>query len=134
MRYWLVKTEPDTYSWSDLEKDNRTVWDGIRNYQARKFLMEMKKGDVVLVYHTGNEKAIIGTAEVIRESFPDPEDPEWLAVELKVKKKLKKPVTLSAIKARKKLQTMMLVRAPRLSVQPVQPEEFREVVQLSEAQ
>jgi predicted RNA-binding protein with PUA-like domain len=134
MRYWLVKTEPDTYSWSDLEKDNRTVWDGIRNYQARKFLMEMKKGDVVLVYHTGNEKAIIGTAEVIRESFPDPEDPEWLAVELKVKKKLKKPVTLSAIKARKKLQTMMLVRAPRLSVQPVQPEEFREVVQMSEAQ
>lgn len=134
MRYWLVKTEPDTYSWSDLEKDNRTVWDGIRNYQARKFLMEMKKGDVVLVYHTGNEKAIIGTAEVIRESFPDPEDPEWLAVELKVKKKLKKPVTLSAIKARKKLQTMMLVRAPRLSVQPVQPGEFREVVQLSEAQ
>lgn len=132
MNYWLVKTEPDTYAWDNLVKDKTTVWDGIRNFQARKFLKEMKKGDTVLVYHTGDDKSIQGIAKVTREAFPDPKDNEWLAVELAPVKSLKSPVPLSVIKTTKKLDKMMLVRSPRLSVQPVRADEFDVIIQLSE--
>ncbi|MCS6975181.1 MAG: EVE domain-containing protein [Cyclobacteriaceae bacterium] len=132
MNYWLVKTEPDTYAWDNLVKDKTTVWDGIRNFQARKFLKEMKKGDTVLVYHTGDDKSIQGIAKVTREAFPDPKDNEWLAVELAPVKSLKSPVPLSVIKNTKKLDKMMLVRSPRLSVQPVRADEFDVIIQLSE--
>lgn len=132
MNYWLVKTEPDTYAWDNLVKDKTTVWDGIRNFQARKFLKEMKKGDTVLVYHTGDDKSIRGIAKVTREAFPDPKDNEWLAVELAPVKPLKNPVPLSVIKTTKKLDKMMLVRSPRLSVQPVRADEFDVIIQLSE--
>ncbi len=132
MNYWLVKTEPETYAWADLVKDKSTVWDGIRNFQARNFIKQMKKGDTVLVYHTGDDKSVQGIAKVTREAFPDPKDKEWVAVELSALKPLKKPVPLSLIKTVKQLNKMMLVRSPRLSVQPVTADEFDLIIQLSE--
>jgi predicted RNA-binding protein with PUA-like domain len=133
MNYWLVKTEPETYSWDDLIRDKKTTWDGVRNFQARSNLKAMKKGDVVFFYHTGDEKSVVGLAEVTKEFFPDPKDKEWAAVELAPKKKLKASVTLAAVKSDKKLAAMALVRVARLSVQPVKKEEFDRVIELSEA-
>jgi predicted RNA-binding protein with PUA-like domain len=133
MNYWLVKTEPDTYSWDNLVKDKSAVWDGIRNFQARTNLKAMKKGDTVLVYHTGDEKAIIGIGKITQEFFPDPKDNAWVAVELSAGKKLKKPVTLAQVKADKRLANMALVRVARLSVQPVKESEFDLIIQLSES-
>ncbi|MBS1681054.1 MAG: EVE domain-containing protein [Bacteroidetes bacterium] len=132
MNYWLVKTEPGTYSWNDLMRDKKTTWDGVRNFQARSNLKAMKKGDLAFVYHSGDEKAVIGIAEITKEFFPDPKDKEWAAVEIGFKKKLKNPVTLSTVKATKKLANMYLVRAARLSVQAVTQEEFDLVMALSE--
>lgn len=132
MNYWLVKTEPDTYAWQNLVREKTAVWDGIRNFQARNFLKQMKKGDMVLVYHTGNDKAVQGIAKVIREAFPEPEDKNWLAVELAPVKPLKNPVSLATIKQQKVLSNMMLVRAPRLSVQPVSATEFDAILKLGE--
>ncbi|GIV37594.1 MAG: ubiquinol-cytochrome c reductase [Cyclobacteriaceae bacterium] len=132
MNYWLVKTEPDTYAWQNLVRDKTAVWDGIRNFQARNFLKQMKKGDMVLVYHTGNDKAVQGIAKVIREAFPEPEYKNWLAVELAPVKPLKNPVPLAVIKQQKALANMMLVRAPRLSVQPVSATEFDAILKLGE--
>lgn len=131
MNYWLVKTEPGTYSWDDLEKDKKTTWDGVRNFQARNHLKSMKKGDRVFIYHTGEEKAIIGIANIIKESFPDPKAGDWIVVDLAPDKKLKKPVTLAQIKATKSLAGMVLVRSSRLSVQPVQEDEFNKVISLA---
>jgi predicted RNA-binding protein with PUA-like domain len=131
MAYWLVKTEPETYSWDDLVKDKKTVWDGVRNFQARTNLKAMKQGDVVFVYHTGDEKAVVGIAKVARDPYPEPKDKDWIAVDLAPEKKLKKSVALSQIKADKRLADMVLVRAARLSVQPVKPEEFDLIVALS---
>lgn len=133
MNYWLVKTEPDSYSWSDLVKDKKTVWDGVRNFQARSHLKKMEKGDVVFIYHTGDEKAIVGTAQVSKAAYADPKDAEWVVVELSAGKALKNPVTLAQIKADKRLSDMVLVRASRLSVQPVKPTEFDLITGLSEA-
>src|ERR1041385_9493892 len=133
MSYWLVKTEPETYSWDDLVRDKKTTWDGVRNFQARSNLKAMKKGDLVFVYHSGEEKSIIGIAEISKEFFPDPKDKEWAAVEISFNKKLKNPVTLSAVKSNKKLSNMYLVRAARLSVQAVTKEEFDLVISMSEA-
>lgn len=133
MNYWLVKTEPDSYSWSDLVKDKKSVWDGIRNFQARSNLKKMEKGDVVFVYHTGDEKAIIGTATVSKAAYPDPKDAEWVVVELSAGKALKNPVTLAQIKKDERLSDMVLVRASRLSVQPVKLSEFNLITALSEA-
>ncbi|MGC4022017.1 MAG: EVE domain-containing protein [Cyclobacteriaceae bacterium] len=133
MNYWLVKTEPGTYSWDDLIRDKKTTWDGVRNFQARSNLKAMKKGDLVFVYHSGEEKAVIGIAEITKEFFPDPKDKEWAAVEIGFKKKLKNPVTLATVKATKKLSNMYLVRAARLSVQAVTKDEFDSVIALSEA-
>jgi predicted RNA-binding protein with PUA-like domain len=132
MNYWLVKTEPGTYSWDDLVRDKKTTWDGVRNFQARSNLKAMKKGDLVLFYHTGDEKSIVGIAEVSKEFFPDPKDKDWAAIEIINKRKLKKPVTLPSIKSDKRLLNMYLVRAARLSVQAVKKEEFDIVLQLSE--
>ncbi len=133
MNYWLVKTEPETYSLDDLSRDKKTTWDGVRNFQARSNLKAMKKGDIAFVYHTGEEKAVVGLAEITKEFFPDPKDKEWAAVEIGYKKKLKNSVSLSAVKAEKKLSNMYLVRAARLSVQPVTKDEFDLVMAMSEA-
>ncbi len=132
MNYWLVKSEPSVYAWADLQRDKKTVWDGVRNFQARNHLKAMKMGDWVLVYHSMEEKAAVGIAEVTREAFADPRDNEWAAVELTAKKALKKPVTLAAIKATKALANMVLVKNSRLSVQPVKKEEFDLVLGMSE--
>ncbi|MGC1240111.1 MAG: EVE domain-containing protein [Chryseosolibacter sp.] len=133
MNYWLVKTEPDSYSWNDLVKDKKTVWDGIRNFQARSNLKKMEKGDVVFIYHTGDEKAIVGQGQVAKSAFADPKDAEWTAVELSAGKPLKKAVTLAQIKSDKRLSDMVLVRASRLSVQPVKQSEYDVIIGLSES-
>ena len=132
MNYWLIKTEPDTYSWDDLLKQKKGVWDGVRNFQARSHLKAMKKGDFAFFYHTGDEKSIIGIAQVTKEAFPDPTDKDWLAVEISPEKKLKKPVALSQVKADKRLKDMKLVKVARLSVQPVTQDEFEYIISLSE--
>jgi predicted RNA-binding protein with PUA-like domain len=133
MNYWLVKTEPETYSLDDLSRDKKTTWDGVRNFQARSNLKAMKKGDIAFVYHTGEVKAVVGLAEITKEFFPDPKDKEWAAVEIGYKKKLKRPVSLSEVKAEKKLTNMYLVRAARLSVQSVTKEEFDLIMAMSES-
>jgi predicted RNA-binding protein with PUA-like domain len=132
MNYWLVKTEPDTFSFDDLLKDKKTVWDGVRNFHARNNLKNMKTGDTVFVYHTGEQKAIIGLAKVVKAGYPEPDDNQWIAVDLSGEKKLKNPVTLAQIKADKRLNDMVLVRASRLSVQPVTEKEFELILALSE--
>lgn len=131
MNYWLLKTEPDTYSWHDLVRDKKGVWDGVRNFQARRHLKTMAKGDVAMIYHTGEEKAIVGLATVTRDPYPEPKDPAWVAVDLSPYKPLKNPVALSVIRKDKNLAGMVLVKAARLSVQPVRPEEFKRILELS---
>jgi predicted RNA-binding protein with PUA-like domain len=132
MNYWLLKTEPDTFSWEDLVRDKKTGWDGVRNFQARSHLKAMKKGDLAFVYHTGEEKSVVGIAKVTKDNYPDPQDNEWVAVEIAPVNKLKNPVTLAQIKADKRFTNMVLVKASRLSVQPVKKEEFDMIVALSE--
>ncbi|HRW98242.1 MAG TPA: EVE domain-containing protein [Cyclobacteriaceae bacterium] len=132
MNYWLMKTEPGTYSWDDLVKDKKTIWDGVRNFQARSNIKAMKKGDTIFIYHSGEGKEIVGLAKVSKEHFPDPKDKEWSVVEISADKKLKRPVTLAEVKATKKLSDMVLVRSSRLSVQPVKKEEFDLVIQMSQ--
>jgi predicted RNA-binding protein with PUA-like domain len=132
MNYWLVKTEPETYSWDDLVKEKKGVWDGVRNFQARSHMKAMKKGDIVFVYHTGDVKSIVGIAKVVTDPYPEPRDVAWTAVDLSPDKKLKKPISLAQVKADKKLANMVLVRASRLSVQPVKEEEFKYILTLSQ--
>lgn len=134
MNYWLVKTEPETYSFDTLLSDKKTIWDGIRNYQARNYLKDMKKGDWVLVYHTGSAKEIYGIAKVTKPAFPDPADTEWLAIELAPVQKLKSPVPLTKIKTDTKLNSMVLLKNSRLSVQPITTSEFDRIIELSEKQ
>jgi predicted RNA-binding protein with PUA-like domain len=132
MNYWLVKSEPGTFSWDDLVRDKKTVWDGVRNFQARNNLKNMKKGDLTFFYHSGEDKAIVGIGKIIKEGYPEPNDNDWVAVDIAPDKKLKKPVTLAQIKADKRLASMVLVKASRLSVQPVKAEEFDLIIALSE--
>ncbi|HMG93846.1 MAG TPA: EVE domain-containing protein [Chryseolinea sp.] len=132
MNYWLLKTEPDTFSWEDLARDKKTGWDGVRNFQARSHLKAMKKGDLAFVYHTGDEKSVVGIAKITKDNYPDPTDNEWVAVEIAPVSKLKNPVGLAQIKADKRFTNMVLVKASRLSVQPVKKEEFDMIVALSE--
>src|SRR5215210_5025583 len=134
MAYWLVKSEPSTYSWDQLVKDKQTVWDGIRNYAARNHLKAMKKGDEVFFYHSNEGVEIVGIAKVSKEHYQDPttDDENWVVVDLKPFKKLKKPVTLSQVKADKRLSNMALVRLGRLSVQPVTDEERKVIMELAE--
>jgi len=132
MNYWLMKTEPSTFSWDDLVRDKKAVWDGVRNFQARNNLKAMKKGDFAFIYHSMDDKAVIGIAEITREYFPDPKDNDWVAVEIKPIKKLKTAVHLSAVKQEKQLANMVLVNNSRLSVQPVRKEEFDLVIAMGE--
>ncbi len=131
MNYWLLKTEPDTYSWDDLVREKKCTWDGVRNFQARSHMKAMKKGDIAFIYHTGDEKSIVGVATVTNPPYADPKDQDWVVVDLAPKKKLKNPVSLSQIKSDKRLSDMVLVRASRLSVQPVKPDEFDYIVGIS---
>jgi predicted RNA-binding protein with PUA-like domain len=134
MAYWLVKSEPSTYSWEQFKKDGTTTWDGVRNYAARNHLRAMKKNDEVFFYYSMEEHAIVGTAKVSGEAFQDPTTNEeaWVAVELKAGKKLKKPVDLKTIKAHPALKDMALVRISRLSVSPVTDKEWQVIMELSE--
>jgi predicted RNA-binding protein with PUA-like domain len=129
MAYWLLKTEPDSYSWDDQVKRGAKgdAWTGVRNFRARQHLTAMKKGDLAFFYHTGDEKQVVGIVEVIREAYPDPTDKDGVfkAVDIKAVKPLKQPVTLAAVKADKRLKDMVLARQPRLSVQPVTAEEWK---------
>lgn len=135
MNYWLIKSEPVVYSWENLERDKKTFWDGVRNFQARNNLKAMKNGDLCLYYHSNEDKANVGVAKVVKEHYPDPtaDDPTWVAVEVAPEFKLKKPVPLALVKANPKLTDMVLVRNSRLSVQPVKKEEFDEILAMSEA-
>ena len=132
MNYWMVKQEPEAYSWDDLVKDGATSWTGVRNFQARNNLRAMKKGDFVFFYHSNEDKAIIGISKIIKEGYPEPKDANWVAVDIAPDKKLKNSVSLAQIKADKRLANMVLVKASRLSVQPVKPEEFDLILALSE--
>jgi predicted RNA-binding protein with PUA-like domain len=131
MNYWMVKTEPTSYSWEDFTQKGEDVWDGVRNYQARNFLKEMEKGDSVLFYHSGKEKAVVGIAEVSEEAFPDPKDQAWSAVRIKVKTSLKGSVSLAAIKEEDRLSEMLMLKQSRLSVMSVTKEEFDLIVKMS---
>lgn len=133
MAYWLVKSEPKAYSWDQLVKDEQTVWSGVRNYAARLHLRNMKKGDDVFFYHSNEGTDIVGIAKVLKEAYQDPTtgDERWVAVDLKVHKKLKKPVALDAIKKDKRLANMALVRISRLSVQPVTDKEHDVIMELA---
>ena len=127
----MVKQEPDAYSWDDFVKDGATDWTGVRNFQARNNLKEMKKGDKVLFYHSNIGKEVVGIAEVSKEAFPDPTDEKWFATELKPVKPLKKPVTLAQIKANLALADLKLVRQSQLSVMPVTKDEYYEILSMS---
>jgi len=133
MAYWLVKSEPDAYSWEQLVKDKETVWSGVRNYAARINLRAMKKGDQVLFYHSNEGLDIVGIAKVVKEAYQDPttDDNAWAAVDIKAFKKLKQPVSRDTIKADKRLANMALVRLGRLSVQPVTDEEWDIVMKMA---
>ena len=131
-QYWLVKSEPETYSWDDLVRDKRTDWTGVRNYAARINLNTMRSGDEVLFYHSGESKSIVGVAKVTKPAFPDTtaDEPGWVAVELAPAKPFSTPLTLAQIKADATLKAMELVRQSRLSVSPVRPAEFTRVLKL----
>ena len=133
MAYWLIKSEPSTYSWDKLVKEGQTLWDGVRNYAARNNLRAMKKGDLAFFYHSNEGVEIVGIAKVAKEAYQDPttEDAAWLVVDFKPHKKLKKPVTLVQIKADKRLANMDLVRLGRLSVQTVKEDEWDIVMEMA---
>jgi predicted RNA-binding protein with PUA-like domain len=132
MNYWLVKSEPDAYSWHDFEKEKKAVWDGVRNYQARNNLKEMKKGDMVLFYHSVSHKEVVGIARVTKEHYPDPtaNDDKWVVVEMVPEQKLDKPVKLEEIKKDERLSNIALIRQSRLSVMPLKREEFDTIVEM----
>jgi predicted RNA-binding protein with PUA-like domain len=135
MAYWLLKSEPDDYSWDDQVKKGAKgeAWTGVRNFTARTNLKEMKKGDKFFFYHTGDEKQVVGIGEVTREAFPDPtadKGEAWVAVQTVADKPLPKPVTLAAVKAESKLKAMALVKYGRLSVQPVTADEWKIVCKM----
>ena len=132
MNYWLVKSEPNTYSWDDLVKEGTTTWDGVRNYQARNNLKAMKKGDPVLYYHSNIGKEVVGVAKVIKEFYQDPttDDDRWVVVDIEPVSKFKTPVTLADIKATKSLQKVPLVTHSRLSVMPVAKKDFDTIIKM----
>ena len=132
-KYWLLKSEPSTWSWEDQVQSKIDMWDGVRNYQARNNLIKMKKGDHCFFYHSVNEKSVIGIVEVHKEHYPDPTDnsKRFVAIDVKALKKLKYPVTLDRIKKNKKLQKISLIKQSRLSVMPLTIKEFKEIIKLS---
>ena len=133
MNHWLVKSEPFKYSWEQFNKDGRTFWDGVRNYQARNNLKAMKKGDLVLFYHSNEGKEVVGIAKVMKEFYQDPttDNPNWVVVDLVPIEALKNPVTLEQIKADPYLADIALVRQGRLSVMPLKAAEFDRILALS---
>lgn len=133
MAHWLVKSEPFKYSWDQFVKDKKTFWDGVRNYAARNFLRDMKKGDQVFFYHSNEGLEIVGIARVIKEHYPDPTTDEdaWVVVDLEPVKRLHEPVSLKQIKAEPRLASMALLKLSRLSVTPVTPEEWKLILEMS---
>jgi len=132
MNYWLVKSDPETYSWSKMKSDKRTFWDGVRNFQARNYLKEMKLGDLVLFYHSQSDKSIVGITKVVKEHYPDPttNDDRWVVVDLEAIEDLKNPVTLEQIKQNPILSNIPLVKQQRLSVMPLTEEQYKEILKL----
>jgi predicted RNA-binding protein with PUA-like domain len=135
MAYWLLKTEPDCYAWADLQRDKKTLWDGVTNALALKNIRSMKKGDLALIYHTGNERAAVGIAEIVSPPYPDPkeQDDKIVVVDLKAKKKLPEPVGLDVIKADKVFTGWILLRIGRLSVVPVPESMWKRIMELAGA-
>ena len=131
--YWLLKSEPNTWSWDDQVKSKIDMWDGVRNYQARNNLMKMKKKDLCFFYHSISEKSIVGIVEVVKEHYPDPTDKKnkFVVVDVKAIKKLKHPVSLEEIKNNKKLKNIALIKQSRLSVMPVTKLEWNEILKIS---
>jgi predicted RNA-binding protein with PUA-like domain len=132
MAYWLMKSEPETYSWQRLVKEGRTGWDGVRNHQAAQNLKAMKKGDKAFFYHSGDDKEIVGVVEVTKEAYPDPSDAagRFVMVDVKPLQPLPKPVTLAEVKAEKALADMLLVRHSRLSVSPVDEKAWKLIAKM----
>jgi len=133
MAYWLLKTEPGTYSYDDLERERKTVWNGVTNNLALKHIRSMAKGDLAFVYHTGDEKSIVGIAEIVSPAYPDPKakEPRLVVVDLQPKEKLRKPVPLADVKAKKMFGDFALVRIGRLSVMPVSPAHWKALLAMS---
>lgn len=133
MAHWLIKSEPSKYSWDQFVKDKQTSWEGVRNFAARNNLRSMKKGEEVFYYHSNEGVEIVGIAKVVKQAYQDPttEDPNWVVVDFKPVRKLKKPVSLTRIKAEKSLETMELVRLGRLSVSAVKDGEWELVLQMA---
>ncbi len=136
MNYFLIKSEPETYSFADLKKERRTVWSGIAAAPALIHLRAMRKGDQAFFYHTGKEKQIVGTVKIVTDPYPDPNetDPRIVVVDVQPQETLEKPVTLAAVKGMKELASMALVRIGRLSVQPVTEKEWKTIISLSKQQ
>ncbi len=130
--HWLVKSEPETYPWSQLVREKQTAWTGVRNYAARLHLRAMQVGDPVLFYHSGDAKEVVGIAKVAKTAYPDPtaQEGDWTCVDISAAKPLKKPVSLTAIKAVPALQEIALVRQSRLSVSPLSPEAYDLIVKM----
>ncbi len=133
MSYWLLKSEPNTWSWEDQTKVKKDMWDGVRNYQARNNLMKMKKGDLCFFYHSVKEKQIIGIVKVVKEFYPDPTDStgRFVVVDVAKEKKLDNPVSLEQIKKQKKLSHIALIKQSRLSVMPIDKKAWNEIIKLS---
>lgn len=130
MKYWMLKTEPSTYSFANLVRDGQTTWDHIRNYAARNFVRAMAPGDAALVYHSGGEKAVVGGAAIASAPYPEPGEPEWTVADVTPVAALKQPVTLAQIKAHPVLGKIEMARQPRLSVSPLSQAEYEAIVAL----
>ena len=133
MAHWLMKSEPESYGWSDLVRDGRTEWDGVRNNAARLHLKAMKPGDEAFFYHSMSDKAVVGVMRVTREAKPDSKDPDWVSVRVEPVQPLPRPVTLAEIKAEPRLAKMELIRQSRLSVAPVRDEEWKIILEMASA-
>ncbi len=132
MAYWLLRSEPDAYSWDDLVRDGATEWNGVRNYTARNFLKDMQPGDRAFFYHSNTEKAVVGVMEITRAWQPDGDDGKWASVAVKPVEKLKKPVPLPDIKAEPRLKDLEMLRQSRLSVTPVRDQEWAVLLEMGE--
>lgn len=133
MAYWIMKSEPESYSWTDLVRDGGTEWDGVRNNAARLHLKAMKPGDEALFYHSMSDKAVVGIMRITREAAPDPRDADWVSVRVEPVRPLDRPVTLAEIKAEPSLAKMELIRQSRLSVAPVRGEEWETILKMAKA-
>ncbi|WBY06285.1 EVE domain-containing protein [Sphingomonas sp. 7/4-4] len=132
MAYWLLRSEPDAYSWDDLVRDGATEWNGVRNYTARNFLKDMQPGDRAFFYHSNTEKAVVGVMEITRAWQPDGDDGKWASVAVKPVEKLKKPVPLPDIKTEPRLKELEMLRQSRLSVTPVRDREWKALLEMGE--